>query len=160
VPAAKPHGEQLKRCLLLGFLIAMILFMAACGGTSASADGPKTPQALQPPPVASVLFQVVKPDGSTQGFTWDNLKKLPLAQVTAENRVEEGVKLMDVLNAAGITEFSEVSLTGSERPVTLRREQIDDNTILDFTNHGTVKLATIYVAKADWTKDITEIKVK
>jgi hypothetical protein len=74
--------------------------------------------------------------------------------------MEEGPGLLDVLNLAGVTEFTEVSLTGSSNPATLSREQVDENTILDFTNHGTVKLATTYIAKPDWTKDVAEIKVK
>jgi hypothetical protein len=59
-----------------------------------------------------------------------------------------------------VTDFKEVVLTGSASPVTLTREQVDDHTILDFTNHGTVKLSTTYVPKANWTKDIAEITVK
>jgi hypothetical protein len=39
-------------------------------------------------------------------------------------------------------------------------EQVDNNTILDFNNHGTMKLATTYIAKAAWTKDVAEITVK
>ena len=153
----------MKRCsLLFCTMTAFIVTLTACGSsaTPTTIDAPKTPQALQPTPISDALFQVIKPDGSTQGFTWDDLKKLPLAQVTVEDKVEEGPKLLDVLNAVGITEFSEVTLTGSTSTITLTREQVDDNTILDFTNHGTVKLATTYVAKPDWTKDITEITVK
>jgi len=64
------------------------------------------------------------------------------------------------LNAAGVTDFTEVTLTGSANPVTLTKAQVDDNTILDFNNHGTLKLATTYVPMPDWTKDISEIAVK
>ncbi len=121
---------------------------------------PKTPQALQPTPSADTLFLVIKPDGSSVGFTWDDLKKLPLAVVTAEGKVEEGPKLIDVLTAAGITDFTEVSLSGSSNPVTLTKAQVDDNTILDFNNHGTVKLASTYIPKPQWTKDVSIIEVK
>lgn len=123
-------------------------------------QAPKTPQALQPTPQSQALFNVVKPDGSTQAFTWDDLKKLPLANLSVEGKVEEGPKLLDVLQAAGVTEFSEVHLSGSSAPATLTREQVDDNTILDFNNHGTVKLASTYIPKPDWTKDVNEIVVK
>ena len=67
---------------------------------------------------------------------------------------------MDVLALAGVTDFTELTISGSSAPTTLTFEQVDDNTILDFTNHGTVKLATIYIPKANWTKDITKIEVK
>ena len=94
------------------------------------------------------------------GFTWDELKKLPLATLTVEGKVEEGPRLSDVLKAAGITEFTEVSLSGSSSPAMLTKAQVDDNTILDFNNHGTVKLASTYIPKPDWTKDVSEIKVR
>jgi hypothetical protein len=42
---------------------------------------------------------------------------------------------------------------------TLTPEQVDDGT-LDFTNHGTIKLATTYVLKPNWTKDVSKIEVK
>jgi hypothetical protein len=153
----------MKRILIL--LLALCFLLSACGTDSAATraaagNSPKTPEALQPTPVSTALFQIIKADGSSVGFTWDDLKKLPLANLTIEGKVEEGPKLMDVLNAAGVTDFSEVSLTGSASPVTLTRNQVDDNTILDFNNHGTVKLASTYIPKPNWTKDVSEIRVK
>jgi|GEM_PF-1030398 len=173
----------MRRCAIW-FVLFLILSLAltACGSsqTSGSAqsapsqalvselltaeppvtNAPKTPQALQPTPVSTTLFEVVKPDGSMVGFTWNDLKKLPLANITVEGKVEEGPRLIAVLTAAGVTDFTEVNLSGTSSPVTLSRGQVDDNTILDFTNHGTVKLATTYVPKASWTKDINKVEVK
>jgi hypothetical protein len=144
-------------CLITAFLLS------ACGGTqpdSAADGGPKTPQALQPTAGSGALFQVVKEDGSSVAFSWDDLKKLPLANISVEGKIEEGPRLSDVLKAAGVNEFKEVSLSGSSNPVTLTRAQIDDNTILDFNNHGTVKLSSTYIPKPEWTKDVSEIRVK
>ena len=93
-------------------------------------------------------------------MTLDAVKALPLAQLQAEGKVEEGPYLSDVLALAGVTEFTEVTLTGSSNPATLTFEQVDENTILDFNNHGTMKLATSYIPKANWTKDVSLITVK
>jgi hypothetical protein len=165
--------EEVKyRMLTLVALLTIVL--SACGPAatptpaatapdateSPAADSPKTPQALQPTPVAEALFVVVKADGSSRGFTWDALKALPLANIQVKGKVEEGPKLMDILAAAGVTDFTAVTLTGSNGSITLPREQVDDQTILDFTNRGTVKLASTYVPKDDWIKDITRIEVK
>jgi len=147
-----------KRSLHL--LLVLGLFLAACSSTQPNADGPKTPQALQPTAVSTALFQIVKADGTRFDVTLDALKTLPLAQVTAEGKVEEGPYLRDVLALAGVTEFTEVTLTGSSNPVTLTFEQVDENTILDFNNHGTMKLSSTYIPKAEWTKDVAEITVK
>ena len=150
---------------LVALLICLCFLLISCssppqGGSAPAADVPKTPQALQPTPVSTALFKVIKADGSSVGFTWDDLKKLPLANLTVEGKIQEGSKLSDVLKAAGVTDFSEVSLSGSASPVTLTKAQVDDNTILDFNNHGTVKLASTYIPKPQWTKDVSEIKVK
>lgn len=150
-----------KRSLHL--LLVLGLFLVACSPAqsgSPNTDGPKTPQALQPTAVSTALFQIVKTDGTRFDVTLDALKTLPLAQVTAEGKVEEGPYLRDVLALAGVTEFTEVTLTGSSNPVTLTFEQVDENTILDFNNHGTMKLSSTYIPKAEWTKDVAEITVK
>jgi hypothetical protein len=144
--------------IILQLLLVLSLLIPACSSNQAS--GLKTPQALQPTAVSTALFQVIKLDGTKVGVTIDDLKTLPLRQVTAEGKVEEGPGLLDVLSFAGVMEFTEVVLTGSSNPVTLTREQVDDHTILDFTNHGTVKLASTYISKDNWTKDVAEITVK
>src|SRR5512134_988758 len=135
----------MKRTLYCLLLIGV--FIAAC---TSNTEGPKTPQALQPTAVSTALFQIIKPDGTKYGVDLDELKTLPLAQVGAEGKVEEGPYLRDVLALAGVTEFKEVTLTGSSNPVTLTFEQVDENTILDFNNHGTMKLSSTYVPKAEW----------
>ena len=139
-------------------LLILSILLTAC---ASNADGPKTPQALQPTAVSTALFKIVKADGTRFGVTLDALKALPLAQVQADDgKMEEGPYLSDVLALAGVTQFTEVTLTGSSNPVTLTFDQVDENTILDFNNHGTMKLSSTYVPKAKWTKDVSEIEVK
>ena len=144
-----------KNILSILFLLFTLIF-SACN-TSATA----VPTEAQAQLVASnALFQIVKADGTTFDVTLDAIKALPLATLQAEGKVEEGPYLKDVLALAGVTEFTEVSLTGSSSPVTLTFEQVDENTILDFNNHGTMKLSSTYIPKADWTKDVALITVK
>ena len=144
-----------KNILSILFLLITLIF-SACS-TSATA----VPTEAQAQPAASnALFQIVKADGTTFDVTLDAVKALPLATLQAEGKVEEGPYLKDVLALAGVTEFTEVSLTGSSSPVALTFEQVDENTILDFNNHGTMKLSSTYIPKADWTKDVALITVK
>jgi hypothetical protein len=149
---------------LLPLLFFLSLLIPACSSAqtnNSAADGPKTPQALQPTAVSTALFQIIRADGTKFGVTLEALKSLPLAQVQADDgKMEEGPYLSDVLALAGVTQFKEVTLTGSSNPVTLTFEQVDENTILDFNNHGTMKLSSTYVPKAKWTKDVVEISVK
>ena len=132
------------KCFLLFILFCLVL--SACTPVSDSA--------------IPALFKIIKADGTQYKVTLDDIKTLSVSQVTAEGRVEEGPLLKDVLALAGVTEFTEVSLTGSSSPATLTFEQVDENTILDLTNRGTLKLATTYISKDAWTKDISEIVVK
>ena len=149
----------MKKTLLLLFVFSLLL-TACASPADQDKNGPRTPQALQPTAVSTALFQIIKPDGTKFGVTLDALKTLPLAQLTAEGKVEEGPYLKDVLALAGVTEFKEVTLTGSSNPATLTFDQVDENTILDFNNHGTMKLSSTYIPKANWTKDVAEITVK
>ena len=153
-------------------LIVISLSLVACGTATPTATQapvqPSTPEPTQAPvepsatpaPVVDALFQVVKADGSKFDVTLEALKKLPLASITVDGKAQEGPKLLDILTLAGVTDFAEVTLTGSASPATLTRAQVDDNTILDFNNRGTLKLATTYIPMPDWTKDISEISVK
>ena len=84
-------------------IVVCVLLFSACSTAQSStpvSNEPKTPLAVQPTPVSTALFQVVRADGTSMGFTWDDLKKLPLANLTIEGKVEEGPKLADVLKAA------------------------------------------------------------
>lgn len=152
----------------LSLLVLILLFaLTACGtSTPAMTQVPAQQNTTEPasvsvePPAVAAVFQVVKADGSKFDVTLDALKKLPLANITVDGKVQEGPKLMDVLKLAGVTDFTEVTFTGSSAPATLTREQVDDNSILDFSNRGTLKLATTYIPMPDWTKDITTITVK
>ncbi len=144
----------MKRISILLSLAAIgMMLMSAC---ATPAEEPVAANAS----ADNVLFKITRADGSTYDVTLDAVKALPLAQVQAEGKVEEGPYLKDVLALAGVTEFYEVSLSGSSNPVTLTFEQVDENTILDFNNHGTMKLSSTYIPKADWTKDVAEIVVK
>jgi hypothetical protein len=141
-----------KNILSILFLLFTLIF-SAC-------STPATIESQAQPAASNALFQIVKADGTTFDVTLDAVKALPLATLQAEGKVEEGPYLKDVLALAGVTEFTEVSLTGSSSPVTLTFEQVDENTILDFNNHGTMKLSSTYIPKADWTKDVALITVK
>ena len=144
----------------LPILLLLILLVSAC--SPAAAQAPAEAVQAQPTEVSSspALFQIIKPDGTKFGVTLEAVKALPLAQLTVEGKVEEGPYLSDVLALAGVTKFTEVTLTGSSSPATLTFEQVDKNTILDFNNHGTMKLSSTYIPKANWTKDVAGITVK
>ncbi len=155
----------MNRLFSILFLLALSLSACAPATTPApvqvATEAPTQAPTQAPSPMPSnALFQIVKADGTKFDVTLDAIKSLTFAQITVDGKVQEGPKLIDVLALASVTEFTELTLTGSSSPATLTRAQVDDNTILDLNNHGTLKLATTYIPMPNWTKDISEITVK
>jgi hypothetical protein len=171
--------EKLAHSLFVVVIIAMLVALAGCASAAAPATDAVHPAATATLPVAQqitptslagdaslpalaegALFRVIKPDGNVVMFTVDDLKALPLAQYMTEGKVEEGPKLLDVLAKAGITDFTEVVISGPKSSQTLVRAQVDDQAVLDFNNHGTVKFSGPALAKVDWVKDVDLIVVR
>ena len=148
----------MKRIFSILFLLSLLI--SACTPATTPAATQAATEAPAQPAASNALFQIIKADSTKFDVTLDALKALPLAQITVDGKVQEGPKLSEVLALAGVTQFTEVTLTGSASPATLTFKQVDDNTILDFNNHGTLKLATTYIPMPNWTKDISEITVK
>ncbi|HSD83265.1 MAG TPA: hypothetical protein VLG46_05380 [Anaerolineae bacterium] len=134
-------------------IICVVALLAAC---SSSTTAPTSPAAA--PAGADVLLQVIGPNG-TRGFSLKDLQALPTTTITVEGKSEDGPAVLEVLKAAGITDFKEVTISGSGS-VTLSKEQVTAEVIFDFTNRGTVKFAATHIDKATWPKDITRIEVK
>lgn len=169
------YMKQLDHPLTIVFFITLLAFMMGCAPVSNEsvqpAATPTIPVAQQITPTslasdssfpalaAGALFRVVKPDGSAVMFTVDDIKALPLAQYLSEGKVEEGPGLLDVLNKAGVTDFKDIIISGPQSSQTLTRAQVDGQTVLDLTNHGTVKFAGPALDKADWVHDVDLIVV-
>jgi hypothetical protein len=103
---------------------------------------------------------VIKPDGTTMDFTLDALKQLPLTSIMADGSPEEGPALRDVLSAAGISEFTEVTLTGADGTLTLAQADVTPEVVLDFNNRGGVKVASPTLPREQRVRDIFKIEVK
>ena len=75
--------------------------------------GSETPQMNETATLQKQLsLTLVKPDGSDVIFTLDDLKKLPLANVTISSKVNEGYKLKDIIAATGVTKYQKVTISG------------------------------------------------
>ncbi len=138
------------------FVIALV---AACNSPAAPVTSPAA-SASQPPAVSTsdALPQVIAPNG-THDFSLSVLQKLPAATITVDGEPQDGPALIDGLKTAGVTDFKEVTVSGAGS-ITLTKEQVTSEVILDFTNRGTVKFAATNVPQANWPKDITRIEVE
>lgn len=120
---------------------------------SACALPSKTPPALP----AGALFQLLLPDGKVLPFSAAELKPLATAAISLEGKPVEGYRLLDVLQAAGISEFSQVTFNG-ETTLTLKKEQLPADLVL--VAGGSVRLAAPSLTPEQQVKGITTLRVK
>ena len=148
-----------------GFLtLAFVMSLTACAPATTPAPAA---EATQPPaaeattaPTSDGVFDVIKADGTTVAFTLDDLKALPLTSIVSDGNPQEGPSLLAVLEKAGVTDFSEITLTGADGSKTLTRAEVTDQVILNFNNRGSVKLVAPDLAKDARIRDIVTIEVK
>ncbi len=150
--------------ILMAFALAIVLLAACAPAPAAGTAAPAANTPAAQPTAAggqagAPLFSVVGPDGKSTPFARAALEGLPQSTVEVEGKSESGPALLEVLKAAGITDFQQVTLTG-DVVLALAKDQITSDVLLDFTNRGTVKLAATSIAKNKWVKDITKIEVK
>lgn len=144
----------------LTFIISFLLIAGGCTNSSAVSGSTQTGMKASEVQKGKPVFEIVTPQGTSKSIYAADLKALPLAQISVEGKIEEGPRLQDVLQLAGVKDFQRVTLTGREGSITLAKEDVTPEVLLDLTNHGTVKLASPKVPKKDWVKDITLIKVE
>ncbi len=153
---------SLHRWLSVGLLMILLIGCTAPNAGPASQSS-ATPNAVPATPSAATpngdaLLQVIAPAGTT-GFSLSDLQKLPATTITNDGKPQDGPAVLDVLKAANVTDFKEVTISGSGS-ITLPKDQVTREVILDFTNRGTVKFAATNVPKDSWPKDIVKIEVK
>jgi len=138
-------------------LLCIVASLVACASPSAT---PAAQPAAQPASGTSpdAILQVVAPSGS-KGFSLKELQALPATTITVDGKPQDGPSVLEVLKTAGVTDFKEITFTGTST-LTLSKEQVTAEVILDFNNRGLVKFAATSVPQANWPKDISKIEVK
>ena len=105
-------------------------------------------------------------DTQIASLSLDQLLNLPQVNVSAAGRTEEGPTLLSALDLAGVTNFSQLTATGmtqgriAEAELTLTRDEIDDEVILDITNSGTAKLCGPNISFDSWIRDVNKLVVQ
>ncbi|MFM7128787.1 MAG: hypothetical protein ACKO0V_05460 [bacterium] len=144
----------------------IVLFMAGCGagrdtGGQAGLAGNQATKGVGDSQMLKIrVFDLVRADGSTQAFSLDDLKKLPLATIFAEGNPQEGPSLAAVLKSAAVADFQEVAITGREGTKRMNKAEITQEVILDFNNRGSVKLVSPTMPHEARIRDITRIEVR
>lgn len=149
----------MKRIVLLLLAFILMLNFTACSSKAESSNGTQSKSKKQQ--IEGYTVKITQKDKELKSYTIDDIKKLPASKIEVEGKQEEGPSLVDILKDAGVQEYSRLTIKGAYRTeATLTKEQIEKSSILDITNHGTVKLATVAIPKKEWIKDIIEITVE
>lgn len=127
--------------------------------TTASSSSSTTMPAPPPLPEGATL-QVILADGTSKPFSLHDLRQLPSSSITVEAKTEEGPALIEVLKAAGATDFASVTVVGEDQSVTLAGADITVEEILDFTNKNSMKFASTHVPKDKWPHEVRLITVR
>lgn len=139
--------------------VAAILSTGACGGGSSTAGSSPSKGSTVTVPAGVAAFRVIKPDGTTVPFTIAALRKLPLVSILSHGQPQEGPSVLSVLNAAGVTNFASITVTGGNGKKTLTQAQVTKDVILDYNNRGSVKLVSPAWAKPQRITDVVKIEV-
>lgn len=106
------------------------------------------------------ILIVIKADGSSVTFTEAELKKIPRDKFAQGKKFFEGPIVLEVLKAAGVTDFKQLTVTTPNATFNFTKSQITPRVILDFMNNGTLRLSAAYMPKSQWVTGVTTLKVQ
>jgi hypothetical protein len=148
-----PYIKPLFLISILFILILLPIFLLGCSnGTNNSSTG--------------YTIKVFSNDTQIASLSLDDLLNLPQVNISAVGRTEEGPTLLSALELAGVTNFSQLTATGmtqgriAEAVLTLTRDEIDDEVILDITNSGTTKLCGPNISFDAWIRDVNKLELQ
>ena len=95
----------------------------------------------------------------------EELHSLPemTLNIPGSGSTEQGPTLSSVLELAGITDFSKITVTGmlkgriATAELTLDRTEITEEVMFDFNNQGKTKLCGARIPDSNWIIDVAEI---
>jgi len=113
---------------------------------------------------AAYQVAVVRDEEVVRAFDIDALRGFDMRQLEMQGEVQEGPPLLDVLEAAGITDFTSLTVVGlglrDSGRIVLAAKDIDRDVLLDFSSRGTVKVCGPRIAWEDRVRDVQRIEVR
>ncbi len=107
---------------------------------------------------------VVRSGQELAKFDVAKLKALPQKKIVADGKSETGPTLLGVLSAAGVHDFSSVTVRGmgvrDSGVIELSRAEVNSSVLLDFAERGTMKLVSPGLEWEDRVRDVTRIEVQ
>lgn len=136
------------------FLSLIVVALVASGCTGRGATPTLVPPTSTPAAGAPVL------DVGGEAMTMADLEGLPEVEVEAEGTSYTGVRIVDVLEAAGAAGAGSIELVASDGySAELAVADLDDRSILAFDDDGTIDAVLPGQSKGGWVKDTVTITV-
>lgn len=141
------------------FLFVAVALLAATMAGCSAAVTPSPTVPLQPTPTrpanAQAVFEV---DGKS--FTLDDLKSLEQVEIKVEGKAYTGVRIRDVLEAAGVTGDGILKLTASDGyEGEIDMASLTDQSLLVYNDRGGVDTVLPDESKGAWVKYVVKIEV-
>jgi len=142
----------MKTRLISLSLIVVALVTSGCTGRGA------TPTPV--PPTSTPAAGAPLLDVGGEAMTMADLEGLPEVEVEAEGTSYTGIRIVDVLEAAGAADASSIELVASDGySAELAVADLDDQSILAFDDDGTMDAVLPGQSKGGWVKDTVTIAV-
>jgi len=107
---------------------------------------------------------VVRDDDVLARFNLEDLERLDEATIIVDGEEQRGPTILSVLDEAGVDHFERIRITGmgirDDGDLTLERDDVTGEFLLDFSRRGTVKIVSPGMAWEDRVRDVTEIVVE
>ena len=146
----------MRKIALLVACTLLAAVLTACGIIKTQEMDPS-----QQPHPPNTLVKIQRPDGELVYFSSDDIRALPTTTTRIDEADVSGPSLQAVLKLAGVSgEFKELTLTGSDGSMRLEYQQVNDFTLLVFTNRNTLRLVDSTLIKAEWITDVSLIEVQ
>lgn len=146
----------MKKLILIIISAFLILGLSACGSSSGNGAG-----GLKNEKIPNYSVKIIYDGKEIKNYSMDDIKKMPSTSLQMDGSTEQGPSIESILSTNNITDYSRVTVIGMYTDsITMTKEQVKQGSILDITNHNTVKLASKAIKKDKWVKDIATIKVE
>lgn len=147
----------MKRLIVIITAVMILLSLQGCKSSSEN----KGENGLKNEKVENYSVKVVYDGTEIKSYSLEDIKKISSTNVEVDGKTEEGPSISYIMNENNIKDYSKITFIGMWKDsLTMTKEQIEKGTLLDITNHGTVKLAAKAVKKDEWIKDISTIKIE
>lgn len=146
-----------KRIRVLTLAAAALLVVAVAGAWALE----KATRVAEPP---GSRVSVERAGKVLATFDMNGLRALGTKRVVDQGKAQEGPALLKVLEASGVTSFTQLRIVGvglrDSGKLELARAKVGPDVVLDLADRGTAKIAGPGIAYGDRVRDITRIEVQ